>query len=183
MSGDVIMVIIGNVMALNNSSVSWNGQYLILKGIQEYLVVSDQGNQGHKVEVKYDMCHEKIDLFGVQNIVIHELLWWMCLQAHKPGKYFSGWLSNLWLFWNKIYCNSSSRTNFTQIWRPKNCQHNEPQRGLFSRDTRHIWTSFAMLVKKAYSEENMCIAQNIMHGSRWEIYSTVFLFTCMLLIG
>ncbi len=86
----------------------------------------------------FDSCHEKIDLFGVQNIVIPELLWWKCIQAHQPGKYFSGWLSNFRLFWYQIYCSSSIRTNFTQVLRPKNCQYFQPRRGLFSRDHHKV---------------------------------------------
>ena len=92
-----------------------------------------------------DTCHEKIDLFGVQNIAIHELLCWMRFQAHKPAKYFSDWLSNSWLFCYQIYCSSSSRNNFMQIWRPKNCQYFEPWRGLFSRDTCQRWSRAQIL--------------------------------------
>ena len=92
-----------------------------------------------KVRVQYifDTCHKKIDLFRVQNIVIHELSWQKCSQAHQPGKFFSEWLSDFWLFWYQINCSSSNRTHFTHVWRPKNCPFFEPRRGLFSRDTRH----------------------------------------------
>ena len=48
-----------------------------------------------------DSCHEKIDLFRVQNMIIHHLLWWKSSQAYQSGKCFSEWLPNFWLFWYK----------------------------------------------------------------------------------
>ena len=96
----------------------------------------------------YDTCHEKIDLFGVQNRVILELPWWKYCQAYQPVKFLIGWLPNFWLFWYQIQCTKSYRTNFTQVWRPKNCQLFEPQIGLFSRDTHH--TTIQKSCKRCY---------------------------------
>ncbi len=37
----------------------------------------------------YDSCHEKINLFGVHNWVLHYLAWWIGSQVSQPEKLFS----------------------------------------------------------------------------------------------
>ncbi len=81
----------------------------------------------------YDTCHEKIDLFKVQNRVVHELSQWKYSSAYNQENVFSVQLSNFWIFWYQIYHNSTNRTDLSKIpKRPKNRQYFEPQTGLFS---------------------------------------------------
>ncbi len=97
-----------------------------------------------------DTCHDKIDLFGVQNIVIHQLSWWKYCQADQPVKLLTEWLPIFWLFWYQIWCSRSNRTNFTQVWRPKNCQFFLTlKRSIFSWHVSlfiHQWSVHALLL-------------------------------------
>ncbi len=86
--------------------------------------------------VIYDSCHEKIDLLGVHNWVIHDLAWCKSSQASKPEKLFSEWPRTFLLFWYQIYHSGSNRTYFTKVLRPKNCQNFEPW--IFSWHASHI---------------------------------------------
>ena len=60
-----------------------------------------------------------IDLFMVQNMVVHILSWWKCCQVNQTEELLPERWLDFWLFWYQIYDNASNRTNFTQFWRPK----------------------------------------------------------------
>ena len=85
-----------------------------------------------------DSCHEKTDLLRVHNWVIHDLAWWKGSGVYQPEKLFSEWLTDVLLLWYQIYHSGSKRTDFTKVFRPKNCHNFEPRRGLLSHDMRHL---------------------------------------------
>ncbi len=66
-----------------------------------------------------DVCCGKIDLFRVQNRVVHILHWWECCPVYQTEGLFHERCWNFWLFWYQIYDCTLNRTNFTQFWRPK----------------------------------------------------------------
>ncbi len=46
----------------------------------------------------YDECCGKIDLFSVQNRVVHILTWWECFQVYQAEVLFHEICSKVWLF-------------------------------------------------------------------------------------
>ncbi len=67
----------------------------------------------------FDECCRKIDLFRVQNSVVHILLWWKYFQVYQTEVLFPERWSNFWLFlYQIIYDRTSNRIN-TQFGRPK----------------------------------------------------------------
>ncbi len=117
----------------------------------------------------YDSCHEKIDHIRVQNWVINDHPRWKGARVYQPEKLFSGWLTDFLLFWYQIYRSGSNRTNFTKVLRPKNCQNSEPQRGLLSRDTRHIFTSL-----QNHNMLTCCLRLSFCSGDMSSLGSIVF---------
>ncbi len=51
----------------------------------------------------FDKCCGKINLFRVQNRVVHILSWWECCQVYQTEGLFHERWSNSWLFWYQMY--------------------------------------------------------------------------------
>ncbi len=76
------------------------------------------------------------------------------------------------LFWYQravsiisLYCSSSNRTNFTQVWKPKNCPFFGPWRGLFSHDTHHMISPPPLLLPPILCENGDQCLDRIALGS------------------
>ncbi len=60
--------------------------------------------QYNNIVLSHDECCGKIDLFRVQNRVVHILPWWKCCQllVYQTEGFFPERCSNFWLFWYQM---------------------------------------------------------------------------------